>query len=381
MKQVIPAPQGGLTKLLKGPWLAVVVLGLFWVFMNLSVRDKSPAYDEGVHVASGYSYWATGDFRLNPENGNLPQQLMSLPFYLNSTPLPGLTSQGWLQADEWTFSDQWLYRMGISPRWITTRGRAAISLLAVALGALVFAWARKLFGPTCGIVALGLYVFCPAVLANGPMMASDTAAALFFLASTWALWSALEKLTPSRVLVAGLSIGCLFASKMSATLIVPIGLILAVVRLCNSTPLPVRVIKNKSVIKNRGAQVAAFLVGSLAIGLIAITVIWGFYDFRFAMSNGSDPKGPSPRGTPSWLSSLPASFSTNSISRASKRTRCTPCCRRARVDGRRPGGPRSSESDSAHTRPDKETRRTYCASKFAGHSTTDCLGPSARVNA
>ena len=37
-----------------------------------------------------------------------------------------------------------------------------------------------------GIVSVALYCFCPTLLANGPLVTLDTAAALFFTAAAWA---------------------------------------------------------------------------------------------------------------------------------------------------------------------------------------------------
>ena len=39
-----------------------------------SVQQKSATFDEVAHVTAGYSYWKQNDYRLHPENGNLPQR-------------------------------------------------------------------------------------------------------------------------------------------------------------------------------------------------------------------------------------------------------------------------------------------------------------------
>jgi hypothetical protein len=44
-----------------------------------AVNTKSPTFDEPQHLTAGYSYWVTNDFRLDPENGNLPARWAALP--------------------------------------------------------------------------------------------------------------------------------------------------------------------------------------------------------------------------------------------------------------------------------------------------------------
>lgn len=56
-------------------WTVVAALCLAYYAAAISASaDKSAAYDEGLHLVAGYSYWTHGDFRLQPENGNLPQR-------------------------------------------------------------------------------------------------------------------------------------------------------------------------------------------------------------------------------------------------------------------------------------------------------------------
>ena len=38
------------------------------------------------HLAAGYSYWATGNFRLNPEHPPLLKLMWSAPLALSGTP-------------------------------------------------------------------------------------------------------------------------------------------------------------------------------------------------------------------------------------------------------------------------------------------------------
>ena len=240
---------------LTGPLAAAVILAAFWLFMLASLREKSLTSDEIVHVTAGYTYWRFDDYRLNPENGNLPQRVMALPFLWGDFPFPSLDSDAWRRSDEWGMGDQWFHQMGNDVTAMLARGRAASGLMAVALGALVWAWSRRLFGPLGGLLSLGLFVLSPSILANGALMTSDTACALFFLGATWGCWSVLHRVSAGRVLVSSLVMGGLFVSKMSAILIVPIAVTLVLARLIDGRPLPVTIGRPRELVR-RGQQAA-----------------------------------------------------------------------------------------------------------------------------
>src|SRR5438094_1460455 len=60
-----------------------------------SVGQKSTTFAELAHLTAGYSYWLTGDFRLQPENGNLPQRWAALPLLLGHYRFPSLEQEAW----------------------------------------------------------------------------------------------------------------------------------------------------------------------------------------------------------------------------------------------------------------------------------------------
>lgn len=276
---------------LLGPLAAAIVLIAFWIGILASLRGKSLTLDEGVHVAAGYAFWRYDDYRLNPENGNLPERVMALPLLFENYKFPSTQSNAWRNTDKWTITWQWFYQLGNDAGEMTRYGRAAIALLAVALGALVWAWSRQLFGPVGGMLSLLLYALNPSILANGGLMTSDTAAALFFLAATWSWWRMLQRLTPARVVISGLATSALFLSKTSALLILPIVAILALARLWIGKPLPARGFGLREV-RGRGMQLLVFAVAGLVHLALVLVLIWSFHGFRYAafspaMANGS----------------------------------------------------------------------------------------------
>src|SRR5438094_241796 len=138
-----------------------------------SVGQKSTTFDELAHLTAGYSYWLTGDFRLQPENGNLSQRWAALPLLLGHYRFPSLEQEAWRAADVFAMGYHFFYDSGNDLDALLRAGRATMAVLGIALGLLVYAWSRRLFGATGGIVSVALYAFCPTLLANGPLATSD----------------------------------------------------------------------------------------------------------------------------------------------------------------------------------------------------------------
>lgn len=282
-----PAPAGRARRLLTGWPAAAVVLAGFYVLMLSSVAGKSVTFDEIVHVTAGYAYWRFDDFRLNPENGNLPQRVGAFGPWTMGARFPDISGPGrdaWTAAGAYRLGGAFFYEVGNDVPRMLLAARACMGLLAVALGAAVYGWGRRLFGPAGGMLSLMLYALNPAVLANGPLVTSDMAAALFFVLALWAAWEMLSRLTAWTVLAGGLAMGGLFVSKFSAPLAVPMALTLAAVRLAVGRPLPVRWAGKSFDLVGRGRQAAALALAVLANAAIVVVVIWTFYGFRYRMT-------------------------------------------------------------------------------------------------
>jgi hypothetical protein len=270
---------------------AVVLLIAFWIGMLASLRGTSPTVDEGVHLSAGYTFWRYNDYRLNPENGNLPQRVMALPLLFGDYKFPATDSDIWRGTNKWELTWQWFYELGNNAGEMTRHGRAAMGLIAVALGLLVWLWSRQLFGPLGGLLSLLLYVLNPSILANGGLMTSDTASALFFLAATWCWWRMLHRFTLWRLVISALAMGGLCMSKMSAPLIIPVALILVVGRLIHRSPLPISGFGRSGNLRSRATQLLAFMAAGVVHAVIVLIVIWSFYGFRYAAFSPATPAG------------------------------------------------------------------------------------------
>src|SRR5438445_601297 len=224
--------------------------------------------------------WLTAAFRPPPENGTLPQRRAALPLLLGHYRFPALDQEAWRAADVFAMGYHFFYDSGNDLDALLLAGRATMAVLGIALGLLVYAWSRRLFGATGGIVSVALYAFCPTLLANGPLATSDFAAALFFTASAWAVWALLHAVSPGSVLAAALAVAGLCLSKMSGILVVPMALVLGGIRLADGRPLPVTLRRARE-IRARAGQLAVLVAAAALLAAIVLLLVWAFYDFRY----------------------------------------------------------------------------------------------------
>ena len=113
---------------------AAALLCLYW-WMATSVSDSiCTTGDEIAHLTAGYSYWKTDDYRLQPENGNLPQRWAAIPLLHRDLKFPTQDQDAWRISDVWDLGFQWFYTLGNDLASMLRAGRRMIALLGVATG-------------------------------------------------------------------------------------------------------------------------------------------------------------------------------------------------------------------------------------------------------
>ena len=145
---------------------ACALLVLFGALAWSAVQEKSTTYDELAHLTAGCSYWLYGDYRLHPENGVLPQRLEALPLVASGVEFPPRDDPRWRASDVWELGHTFFYELGNDFRQMLWRARGVAVLLGMTLGAIAYAWSRRIFGVAGGFVSLTLYVLCPSILAT-----------------------------------------------------------------------------------------------------------------------------------------------------------------------------------------------------------------------
>ena len=262
--------------------LGAVLIAMLHAFMAITATlEKSPTYDEPAHLTAGYSYWLKNDFRLNPENGNLPQRWASLPLLLSRPNFISLENQSWQRASEGMSSHQFFYERGNDFEEMLQRGRIMMALFSAALCFLIYRCSREFFGPVGGLLSEIIAAFDPTMLAHGALVTSDIAATLFFTASVWTIWRMLNKLTPVSLALAGLSLSGLFLAKFSAPIVLPVMLILGAIRVFSRHPISAQVARWQMIITGKWKKAGAITMSFAFLGSTVLLAIWASFGFRF----------------------------------------------------------------------------------------------------
>jgi hypothetical protein len=195
---------------------AVLLSLLHAVLAVTATAGKSMTSDEIAHLTAGQVYNIRGDFRLQPENGNLPQRVAALPMTITRVPLPPTHLDSWKTTDIWDYGRTFFYEQGIlADQWLFL-GRGMIALVSAATALIIFFWSRALFGWRGGFLSLVLFVFCPTFLAHGALATSDVTMTFFFLTSVGAWWRHLECPGFKWAAISAFTVGCAFVAKFSS---------------------------------------------------------------------------------------------------------------------------------------------------------------------
>lgn len=261
--------------------IAVGVTALLVLHVTLAlwaVSGKSVTADEILHLTGGYLYNKFGDYRIHPENGNLPQRWAALPAWLMDAPPPKLEDNPyWRTSDASVVGHQFFYETGHDHWPMLMAGRAMIVLFSAGTGLLVFCWTRRLFGATGGFLALAFYCLDPNILAHAALATSDTTAVFFLLAASGAFWRHLREPDWRTGVLSAAVFGLACVAKYSAVLLLPIMALLLVWRI-SADPAAQR---------GRWLKLAPLTLA--AHGITAGFIIWMFFGFRY---NGFAPDVP-----------------------------------------------------------------------------------------
>jgi 4-amino-4-deoxy-L-arabinose transferase-like glycosyltransferase len=253
------------------PAAVAVLLAIHAALALWAVSGESVTHDELLHVTGGYFYDKFGDYRIQPENGNLPQRLAALPAVLMGAPPPKLEDNiYWQTSDASVVGHQFFYETGHDHWPMLMAGRCVMMVFSLGTGLLVFGWARRLFGDAAGMFALTLYVFDPNVLANAPLATSDSAAVFFLLASCTAFWAHLHKPKAGNAALSAVTFGLACVAKYSAAFLLPMFVLLLAWRIAREVP-PQR---------RRWLWLAPLTLAAHAAA--AVFIIWAFFGFRYS---------------------------------------------------------------------------------------------------
>jgi hypothetical protein len=209
-------------------WLALVVLCGFLGHTLALARATSLTVDEGLHIASGYTIWRTGDYRLIEEHPPLVKLWLALPLLpLRELPDP-TTLLPWQDAAPPTteslpllqMAQQLLYPHTPFDRWLFP-ARAMVALLGILMLAVIYRWARDVGGSWGALFALALAAFDPNLLAHSALASTDVGTTTFISLALWRSVAFLRRPRVRSALAAGTLLGLALAAKSTALLLGP----------------------------------------------------------------------------------------------------------------------------------------------------------------
>ena len=206
---------------------AAALIAAFCIQALLALPQLSATADEPIHLAAGYSYWQTRDFRMNPEHPPLVKLLAGLPLLL-LRPKFDTSHADWPNAAQDIFGFRFLY--GNDADRLLFWGRMPMVLVAALGGVVTFFWARDLFGSAAGVFATGLYSFSPNLLAHGMLVTTDVPLAVFWLLTLYLFWKQHDNPSWRSDAAVGLALGAAMASKFSGAFLPVILIVLCFAR-------------------------------------------------------------------------------------------------------------------------------------------------------
>lgn len=201
----------------------MALLGLHAALLAYSAWCHSPVIDEMAHLPAGLCHLRFGSFDLYQVNPPLVRMVAALPVSLaspatdwsHSRPEPGERMETYVGLD---------FQAANGPRvfWLFTLARWGCIPFSLLGGGICFLWARSLYGPSSGLLALFLWCFCPNILGNAACLVPDVGAAALGAAACFLFWRWASRPSLRRALLAGGVLGLAELTKLTLLILYPL---------------------------------------------------------------------------------------------------------------------------------------------------------------
>ncbi|HZL35677.1 MAG TPA: glycosyltransferase family 39 protein [Tepidisphaeraceae bacterium] len=178
-------------------------------------RD-SPCWDEVGHFAAGLVSCCSGTFSLYRVNPPLVRLVACAPVLLANPNVPRPWFDGFRSLHtrmEFAFGAAIADANGSRYFWLMTLARWSTLPFSLLGGWICYLWARDLYGPASGVLAVGLWSLSPNLIAYGHLITPDMGATAIGVAAGYTFWRWLKSPTWMRTLVAALVLGLAQATK------------------------------------------------------------------------------------------------------------------------------------------------------------------------
>lgn len=292
---------------------SLIMLHVLLLLYSLRCNFVTP--DEFGHLPAGVSHWDTHTFVMYRANPPLPRMVAVLPVmavqperdYQRPANVPG-------ERYEWIVGADFLEMNKAGYLDLICLSRLAGVLWSVTAAVVVFLWARQLYGPTAGLLALLIWCFGPNVLAHAQLLMPDIPAATAALAATYTFWSYLRRPSFSLACTCGVLLGIAQLTKYTLLILYVVWPVLSI--------LAMKVRGDNDIESKMGRVSLAHALAILFMSILVINAGYGFVEtcrplgeLRFVSRIlGGDPSEGHPvyfsgrfgnRFRESWLGSVP----------------------------------------------------------------------------
>jgi len=199
------------------------------LLLGVTLLSTLPAHtittDETVHIPAGYAYWTRHDFAPNNEHPPLAKLWATLPWLVLNPPEPPVAPAE-TPAKRTVNTGRYFWQLNVARMGeLLFWARLPMVLLTLALGGLIFACGRRLFGTRAGLLALALFCLEPTVLAHGWIVHTDIPASLAYLSWWAALALYITRPGWPRAILLGIATGAAIVTKYNLLVLLPLGVL------------------------------------------------------------------------------------------------------------------------------------------------------------
>jgi Dolichyl-phosphate-mannose-protein mannosyltransferase len=204
--------------------LAGCLLLLMAVNFLTVIARKTITNDETVLIPSAYYHLVAGNSQLVHELPPLCKLLAGFPLLFiqpDEVKPETVASIADPSARSWAYMVSFWQDNSARFQTLSFWTRIPAALLTLALGVLIFCFARELFGARAALLALFLFALEPTVLAHGRVVQTDIPATFGFLLVCCTLYSYMKGRTWRRAMWVGAAAGLALLGKFSMLIVAP----------------------------------------------------------------------------------------------------------------------------------------------------------------
>jgi hypothetical protein len=285
--------------------LAIVICFSFFILTFLSVEGvdwKNLKYsgsaittDELAHITSGYYYFKTNRYFLNPEHPPLVKDISAIPLLFLNQKFPDISSANLADGYAWNnyppkeyiysenlekINDPWdlgrvfLFNPQNNADLIVFWSRFAVITFNCIFLFLLYVFVVKIWNKKTALISLFLLVFSQFDIANGSLVTMDFMSSILQMATLalFAIW--LKKNTTNYFFLTSLFLSLSLLSKFSSIIILPVMFLGGFVYTL--------------IIKNSAKEIRKYILRYTFISLLSLSVISVVYAFHVSKMQASD---------------------------------------------------------------------------------------------